>query len=368
MSGLNSEQAILLTGILTASACALLGSFLILRRTAMMADAISHAILPGIVLGYFLADGPQLFAGFLGAALASTVTVFLVGGLQRTRKVDEGSAIGIVFPAMFALGTVVVSKWFANVHLDTDAVLYGNIEFTNFDRWFIGDRDMGPLSIWVMGTLLILNLLFLTLFYKELKLTTFDGALAVAIGFSPALVHYALMSMLSVTTVGAFTAVGAILVIALVIVPAATAYLLTERLGMMIALSVLIGALSAVTGYQIAIELDASISGSIVMMTGVAFLLALFFSPSQGMAAKLIRRRSQRDQFSFDLLLVHLSSHRWREQPATRGQLPAELAWSSSKVERALRTGERRGLLNSQNGEVRLTAAGVSAAASIATR
>jgi manganese/zinc/iron transport system permease protein len=365
---MNSAQAILITGVLTASACALLGSFLILRRSAMMADAISHAILPGIVLGYFLADGPHLFAGFLGAALASTVTVLLVAGLQRSRKVDEGSAIGIVFPAMFALGTVVVSKYFANVHLDTDAVLYGSIEFTNFDRWIVGDRDLGPLSIWVMGTLLAANLLFLGIFYKELKLTTFDGALASAIGFSPVLMHYALMGMLSVTTVGAFTAVGAILVIALIIVPAATAYLLTERLGMMILLSVLIGAGSAVAGYQLAIELDASISGCIVTMTGVAFLLALFFSPSQGMVSKLIRRRSQRAQFSFELLLVHLFDHRWRERPADRAQLPVELAWSNSRVERALRHGERHGLLSTQNGEVSLTPAGVSAATSTLTR
>lgn len=368
MSGLDSAQAILLTGVLTASACALLGSFLILRRTAMMADAISHAILPGIVLGYFLADGPQLFAGFLGAALASSVTVFLVGGLQRTRKVDEGSAIGIVFPAMFALGTVVVSKWFANVHLDTDAVLYGNIEFTNFDRWFIGDRDMGPLSIWVMGALLLLNMLFLALFYKELKLTTFDSALAAAIGISPALIHYALMGMLSVTTVGAFTAVGAILVIALIIVPASTAYLLTERLGLMVVLSVAIGALAAVTGYEIAIRIDASISGSIVMMTGVAFLLALLFSPSQGMVAKLLRRRSQRVQFSFDLLLVHLASRREWDQPALSDRLPEDLAWSTSKVERALRAGERQGLLVMRDGEINLTSTGITVAAGIAAR
>ena len=193
---MTSDLTIQLIGVLSASACALIGVFLILRRSAMMADAISHAILPGIVLGYFLADGPSLLLGFLGAVLASTLTVTLVAALQRSRKVDENSAIGIVFPAMFALGTVVVSKWYSNVHLDTDAILYGNIEFSYFDRLLIGGRDLGPQGIWIMSLLVVLNLLFLGLFYKELKLTTFDGALAAAIGFSPVVMHYAIMGML----------------------------------------------------------------------------------------------------------------------------------------------------------------------------
>jgi manganese/zinc/iron transport system permease protein len=150
--------------------------------------------------------------------------------------------MGIVFPAMFALGVVLVSKFFADVHLDTDAILYGNIEFSAFDILYLGDRELGPQSLWVMGALCALNLSFLGLFYKELKLTTFDPGLAAALGFSPLLMHYATMTVLSITTVGAFTAVGAILVVALVIVPAATAYLLTDRLAVMIGLSVVIGA------------------------------------------------------------------------------------------------------------------------------
>jgi manganese/zinc/iron transport system permease protein len=340
-----SHEVILLTGVLCASACALIGTFLILRRAAMMADAISHAILPGIVAGYFLADGPSLLFGFLGAALASTITVTLVAALQRSGRVDDNAAIGLVFPAMFALGTVAVSKWFANVHLDTDAVLYGNIEFSNFDRLLINGRDAGPQSLWIMGTLLVLNLLFIGIFFKELKVTTFDAAIAASLGFSPVLMHYALMAILSITTVGAFTAVGAILVIALIVVPAATAYLLTDRLAMMIVLSVLIGAGSAVAGYQMAIELDASISGSIVTMTGVAFLLALLFSPSQGMIARIFRRRAQSAQFALELLLVHLFDRQSNARRAQRAQLADDLAWPASKVESLLRMGQRRGLL-----------------------
>ena len=359
---MTSDLTIQLIGVLSASACALIGVFLILRRSAMMADAISHAILPGIVLGYFLADGPSLLLGFLGAVLASTLTVTLVAALQRSRKVDENSAIGIVFPAMFALGTVVVSKWYSNVHLDTDAILYGNIEFSYFDRLLIGGRDLGPQGIWIMSLLVVLNLLFLGLFYKELKLTTFDGALAAAIGFSPVVMHYAIMGMLSVTTVGAFTAVGAILVIAMVIVPAATAYLLTEKLSMMLILAVAIGAVSSLAGVRFAIWLDLSVSGSMVMMTGAAFMLALLFSPSQGAIAGVIRRRRQRAQFALEVLLGHLLAHRGDPAETLRSNLPVHLNWPPSKVESLIETGQRRGYLTNGGDELNLTPKGIAAA------
>ncbi|MEZ4495593.1 MAG: metal ABC transporter permease [Thermomicrobiales bacterium] len=359
---MTSDLTIQLIGVLSASACALIGVFLILRRSAMMADAISHAILPGIVLGYFLADGPSLLLGFLGAVLASTLTVTLVAALQRSRKVDENSAIGIVFPAMFALGTVVVSKWYSNVHLDTDAILYGNIEFSYFDRLLIGGRDLGPQGIWIMSLLVVLNLLFLGLFYKELKLTTFDGALAAAIGFSPVVMHYAIMGMLSVTTVGAFTAVGAtsghrhgdrtgchrLLVDRKTVDDADPRG--CDRRGVSLA------------GVRFAIWLDLSVSGSMVMMTGAAFLLVPFFSPSQGAIAGVIRRRRQRAQFALEVLLGHLLAHRGDPAETLRSNLPVHLNWPPSKVESLIETGQRRGYLTNGGDELNLTPKGIAAA------
>ncbi|CAA9580102.1 MAG: Mn-Zn_transporter_SitD [uncultured Thermomicrobiales bacterium] len=350
---MSSTTAILLTGVLVASACALLGNFLILRRMAMMSDAISHAILPGLVAGYFLAHGPNLLVGFLGAAAAAAVTVFLVEALQKTRRVDGGSAMGIVFPAMFALGVVLVSKFFADVHLDTDAILYGNIEFSAFDILYLGDRELGPQSLWVMGALCALNLSFLGLFYKELKLTTFDPGLAAALGFSPLLMHYATMTVLSITTVGAFTAVGAILVVALVIVPAATAYLLTDRLAVMIGLSVAIGAVAAVAGYFVAVALDASIAGAMVTMTGVLFAAALLFSPSQGLIAKARRTRRNRARFAAEMLVVHLFTHEGSAAQAAESlvaHLSDELRWSVETARQTVARALDQGLV-SQAGE-----------------
>src|SRR5918998_1590562 len=164
-----------LVGVAAASSCALIGAFLVLRKMAMMADAISHAILPGLVAGYFLAEGPDLLAGFLGAAAAGMVTVTLVEILSRSGRVKEDAAIGLVFPALFALGTFLVSKFFGNVHLDTDAVLYGEIAFAPFDRLVVGGYDIGPQPLWVLGGLTLINLVFVAVFYKELKLATFDA-------------------------------------------------------------------------------------------------------------------------------------------------------------------------------------------------
>lgn len=358
---MSSETVILLTGVLVASASALPGCFLLLRKMAMMSDAISHAILPGLVAGYFLARGPNLLAGFLGAAAAAALTVALVEGLQNTRRVAGGAAIGIIFPAMFALGTVLVSKFFANVHLDEHAILYGNIEFAPFDTLIVGGYDLGPQSLWIMGLLCLLNLAFITLFYKELKLATFDPGLAAALGFSPVLLHYALMGVLSITAVGAFTAVGAILVVALIIIPAATAYLLTDRLPVMIGLSVLVGSAAAAMGYGLAVALDASIAGAMATMAGGLFGVALLFAPAQGLLARVRRLRRQRERFAVEMLLVHLFTHEGTAQQASESavaHLGEELRWEARFADDTVHRAARGGLIADANGHLALTDAG----------
>ncbi len=368
---MSSAVTIILTGSLLAAACALLGCFLILRKMAMLTDAISHAILPGIVAGYFIANGPNLLLGFLGASVAGLLTVLLVEALRNTRRVGGDSAIGIVFPAMFALGTVLVSRFFADVHLDTDAILYGNIEFANFDILTINGYDLGPQSLWVMSALCIINLAFIACFYKELKLATFDAGLAASLGFSPALIHYALMTVVSVTTVGGFTAVGAILVVALVIVPAAAAYLLTDRLPTMIALSVGIGVAAAISGYVLASLLDASIAGAMATMTGMFFGVTLLFSPLHGLIPRTRRTRAQRKQFAAEMLIVHLSNHEGQANAETESaveHLGKELRWSDEFAGSTIELASREGLIVRQNGHVALTDEGRTAAQQVMTR
>lgn len=352
---------VLFTGIFTATACALIGSFLLLRRMAMLADAISHAILPGLVAGYFLARGPNLLLGTLGAIGSGLLTVTLVEVLLRSGRVKQDAAIGLVFPALFALGTVLVSKYFANVHLDTDAILYGEIAFAPFDRLIINGYDVGAQPLYVLGGLAIINLLFIVLFYKELKLATFDAGFAAAAGFSPVLLHYLLMLMVSLTTVGAFTAVGAILVVAFLIVPPATAYLLTDRLPRMIGLSVAVGIVAAVGGYAMAIVLDASIAGAMATMAGVCFALAVMFAPQHGLAAQAARRARQRRQFATEMLVVHLSHHEGTDAQSLESNvshLQTELRWSPDYAGKVVQRARRLGFVAPGNGELQLTDAG----------
>jgi len=358
---MSAFAAIVLTGVLLSTACALIGCFLVLRRMAMMADAISHAILPGLVAGYFLAQGPSAPAGFAGAVLAAVATVTLVEVLRNSGQVSDQSAIGIVFPAMFALGVFITSRYYEDVHLDTDAVLYGNIEFAPFDALIVNGINLGPQPLWVLGVLTLLNLGFVTLFYKELKLATFDPQIAAVMGFSPALVHYALMLMLSLTTVGAFTAVGAILAVAFLIVPAATAYLLTDELKRMIGLAVLAGALSAAIGFLIALALDASVAGAMASVAGALFALALLFSPSKGLFSRLRLLQQQRQQIVIENLAVHLLNHEHvagESHEAEVVHLSSELGWSPAHAQRIVRLATRAGLVEQRAGALTLTEAG----------
>jgi manganese/zinc/iron transport system permease protein len=359
---MSAQTTVLLTAIFAALSCSLVGTFLILRRMAMMADAISHAILPGIVLAYFLANGPNLVAGVLGATLAGMTTVLLVEALQRTGLVKSDAAIGIVFPALFAFGTFLVSRFFAHVHLDVDAVLFGEIAFAPFDRLIIAGHDIGSQPLVVLIVLTAMNLVIVSLFYKELKLATFDPGLAAALGFSPIVIHYALMGAVSMTTVGAFAAVGAILVVALLIVPAATAYLLTDRLELMIVLSAASGVVAAIAGYYSAVLFDVSISGMMAVSAGIIFTLAALLSPSHGLVARTLRRRRLRERFAVELLTLHLHHHPTGSELAS--SLSAELNWDQSWLDRVVAQGVERGWLWLDVAEVGLTDHGHEAAGS----
>ncbi|HXV77479.1 MAG TPA: metal ABC transporter permease, partial [Candidatus Polarisedimenticolaceae bacterium] len=253
---------ILLVGSSVAASCALVGTFLVLRRLALLGDAISHSVLPGIVVAFLLTGNRAPIPMLAGAAALGVVTVVLVELFHRTRRLKEDASIGVVFPALFSIGVILIARYTSSIDLDLDCVLYGEIAYTPWDLAHIGGRSVGPRALWVNGSVLAIDGLLIASLYKELKLTTFDPKLAASIGFSPVLVHYALMSAVSVTVVGAFESVGAILVVAMLVVPPAAAYLLTDHLGRMIALSVGIGVGSALAGYQLARWLDASIAGA----------------------------------------------------------------------------------------------------------
>ncbi|GAX89974.1 metal ABC transporter permease [Effusibacillus lacus] len=281
---------ILLTGSLVAASCGFLGCFLILRRLAMLGDAISHAVLPGIVLAFLIAHSMDGVVMLIGAALLGLLTTFFVQTLNQG-GVQSDAAIGVTFTALFAIGVVLVSVFAQDVHLDLEHVLYGEIAYVPWNTLTVGGMDLGPRAVWMAGGTFLLSLMVVGLFYKEFKICSFDPAMASAIGIPVVLIHYVMMVLVSMTTVASFESVGAILVVAMLVAPGATAYLLTDRLGLMLGFSVVIGVLCAFLGYYLAVLLDASIAGSMSTVAGVLFTLAFVLSPTHGLMSRWLARR-----------------------------------------------------------------------------
>ncbi|OUS19272.1 zinc ABC transporter permease [Nonlabens dokdonensis] len=355
---MNSELAIILIACLTSVACAIPGVFLVLRKMALISDAISHSILPGIVIGFFITEDLASPWLILLAAFSGIITVVLVEAIQKTGLVKEDTAIGLVFPALFSIGVLLIAIYANDIHLDTDAVLVGRLEYAAFDKLMIDGVSYGAKSLWTISAVLLLTIILLFAFYKELKLSTFDIGLSSALGFSPVIMHYGLMSVASVTTVVSFDAVGAILVVALMIAPAAAAYLLTTDLRKMILLSVLFGILSAVGGYYFAAWLDASISGSITTVLGLIFLLVYLFAPSKGLIAVLFKQKRQRIEVSLLTFLLHLNNHDSKEERRV-AHLQEHINWGKVRAQTVLDLAEKNNMILIQDHVVSLTQKGL---------
>lgn len=288
---------IVVAGVLCAAASAILGPFLVLRRMSMMGDAISHAVLPGLAVAFLITDSRASVPMFVGAAIVGILTAFFTEWVRGFGKVDEGASMGVVFTVLFALGLLLIVQAADSVDLDPSCVLYGAIEMTPLDTTTLLGFEV-PRVVLTLGAVCLLNLLCVVLFFKELKLTSFDPALARAVGINPAVMHYLLMTLVAITAVASFESVGNILVVAMLVVPAAAAYLLTDRLGAMILLAVLIGAASAALGHVGAITLPAAIgyqststAGMMAFTSGVILGVVGLFAPRYGLIARYRRRQ-----------------------------------------------------------------------------
>jgi len=351
---------IIVIAVVVSAACALSGVFLVLKRLSLVSDAISHSILLGIVAVFFLTHDLASPLLIVGAAATGVLTVWLIELLTRTRLIKEDAGIGLVFPVLFSIGVILISRYAGNVHLDVDAVLVGEILYAPLDRVDILGTSL-PKSLVVMVPILLINIVFITLFNKELKLSTFDAGLAAALGFMPAVLHYVLVAVVSVTAVGAFDAVGSILVVALMIVPAAAAYLLTDRLSVLILLSVGIAAACAVGGYFAARALDTNIAGAMATVCGIAFALSLTFAPRRGLLAQVLRRSRQRVEFAGQLLTVHLLQHEGEpsaEYECSFDHLGEHMRWSDEFAAKVVARVVQEGYIERSGDRLELTGLG----------
>ncbi len=260
---------------------------------ALLGDAISHSVLLGIVVAFLITGDRGILPMFIGAAALGLLTAVVVQTLEHG-GVTADAAIGVTFTALFALGVVLLTLYAGRVHLDLEHVLYGEIAYVPWDTLMLGGYSLGAKALWTMGGVFLINLIVVGLFFKEFKVCAFDPGMATALGLNLLVFHYIQMTLVSLTTVAAFESVGAVLAVAMLIVPGATAYLLTDNLKVMLGLSMVVGIISAVTGYALAVWLDSSIAGAMASMSGVIFLIVLLLSPTHGVIARL-RARSRKD-------------------------------------------------------------------------
>ncbi len=350
-----------LIAVLISISCALPGVFLVLRRMSLMSDSITHTILLGIVIAFFITHDLSSPLLILGAALMGVLTVWFTEMIQKTKLVSEDSAIGLVFPLLFSIAIILITRHAGSVHLDTDSVLLGELAFAPFSRCVVGGVDIGARGIYVAGTLLLINAAAVTIFFKELRIVTFDTILASVLGFSPTLIHYGLMSLVSLTAVGSFEAVGSVLVVAFMIGPPVTAYLLTDDLKWMLILSSVIGAGSAVCGYHLAVWFDISIAGMIAVVIGIIFLVVFIAAPKRGLMTVSLKRYRQKKEFAGYVFLMQIYHHagtktEYDETGIT--SLGRHLHWTEKKTMKAAAVLEKKGYIYRSDDRYQLTESG----------
>jgi manganese/zinc/iron transport system permease protein len=295
----------MLVGSVCSASCAILGCYLVLRRMSLLGDAISHAVLPGIALGYLFSGSVSGLPILIGATVLGVLTSVLTQSISNLGRVSEDTSLGVVFTSLFALGVIMIQAFARNVDLDADCVLYGLIDFAGVDLVPLLGYDISrPLLVLVPAMLLVLALV--AVFWKELKIVAFDPALAAAMGFQVAAIHYLLMAMVAGVTVASFESVGSILVVAMLIVPAATAALLTERLSWMMLWAVSIAVTCAIYGYLVAVALRTSVAGAMAVVAGVQFTLAVFFAPRSGLFSRWLRNQSLAVRIAAEDILARL--------------------------------------------------------------
>ncbi len=346
---------IITIALLVAYACTLPGIFLTLRGMALMSDAISHAILPGIVLMFLITH--NLHSPFLMIAASCTgiLTVMLTESLIATKCLKKDAAIGLVFPLFFSIGIILICLYARTVHLDIDMVIMGEIIFAPFNTLYIYGYPMGPHALWHMTVILLLNSLFVATCYKELKITTFNPSFARALGFTPWIIQYLLMCLTSITCVGAFDIVGSIVVVALIIGPAAAAYLCANTVDRMIKVSFITATLSVLCGYAGARICDVSIAGSIATMNGLLFILALCFAPKRG----LIWQYWQQNTLWYDHAIKLLCYQVSKSKTYQAEQLQITLNWTNKQYINTEGLAIKKGFLYKCNNRLILTQLGL---------
>jgi manganese/zinc/iron transport system permease protein len=268
----------LLTAVTIGLSCAILGCFLVLRKMVMVGDAISHSVLPGIVIAYLIGSNFNSSLMLIGAAIFGVITTVLIDFFHKKLKLQEDASIGITFTWLFALGVIMISLFTeSNTDLDQECVLFGELSSSFLDKIILNGYFFGTRSFWLIFPVLISILVFVIFGYKGLQLISFNSEYASSKGINVGLWNLVFMSMVSITTVMSFESVGAVLVIGLLVIPPSTAYLVSKKLKKMIFLSCLFVILAIIIGFYLSIYFDVSMSSMIIVTSGCIYFVSLSF-------------------------------------------------------------------------------------------
>jgi manganese/zinc/iron transport system permease protein len=337
------EIDIFLILVLCSLSLANLGVFLVLKKVSMVIDAISHSVLLGIVIAYLIVKDLNSPFLIIGATLIGILTFYLIELISKNSKISKDSAIGIIFTFFFSLAIIIISIYIRDIHIDTDAALLGHIELAHISQ------------LYKIIPILILNLCFVIIFYKELKIFIFDPSLANILGFSSLFINYALMTLTSLTAVISFDVVGTIMAIVCMIGPAATAILLTKRLSIAWGLSLWISFISTSLGYYLGIYFDLPVSGLISVVILLIFLIVLYFEPKNGIIAKIVKNYLYKKSFMIIILLMHLENHFQQNEKNYINDVKKDLKWSSERYKKCLKKAIKLGYIINKNSELIIT-------------
>jgi len=267
---------VLIIAVLAAIACTIPGVLLVVRGIALMSDAMSHSVLLGIVIAFLCTKTIHSPFIFLGAVIAACTTVFLTERIIQSKQLKQDSAVGLVFPCFFSMAVILISQYTRSVHLDTDMILTGEILLAPLKQYTFFSYQIGPQAIWNLIGIIFCNAGIVYYFFRTFQLTLFDPTNAQIHGYNPRLYHYLLMIMTSITTVFVFDIVGTVLCVALIIVPAATAYLSAKSLKEMFLYAIFFAFVAAILGTGFGLHFDISIAGAIASIAGFLFFIVAF--------------------------------------------------------------------------------------------
>ena len=323
--------------IITSLACAVLGVFLVLRRLSMVSDAISHSVLLGIVIGYFVTKDIGSVLLIIGASLFGVLTTVCIELLIKSKRVTEDASVGIIFPLFFSIAVILITRYARNVHLDTEVVLIGEIILAPLHRINFLGLSL-PKALVQMSFVLLINIVFIAVFFRKLKISSFDPVYAGVAGIAGAGLYYVFMALVSFTAVSAFESVGAILTISFFISPAASAYLISKDLKITILLAAVYAVVNSCIGYFLAVKFNVSMSGMCALVSGLTFMITIAVYPG-GIITKIIRYIKNKNRFSRELLILHIDNHTGKKNALGElgySTIREHIAWSDSKLKNVL--------------------------------